>query len=350
MVETTVIVTLLLIWFFQRQYRILQAQSISIGIGVFLPVLITCVYFWSQGIFKEMFDGSITYNLLYSGTKLSQEFILLTGIKNLGVIAWIGIFGYFLVVLYLFQEWRAGKEYSAVLLLLLIGCPFAVAVTDPAQRTYPHYFINWLPYIALLIGLVVYTIQNFFQLDRRLTAVPEPAYLCGALIITLAVFIFSGLAVRNRDAFINLILRSSLERNSVVSVYAREHTRSDEKVLFWGGFPGENFMAHRSSPSPYITYPLLLDTDLSVEYSDRFLLDLIDQPPALIVDMGYANALYLDPQKRAEQLASLEKWPDLWPYLPSNLDAVLKFINENYHVEHVFRNAVVYRLNGSSPP
>jgi hypothetical protein len=346
MVEVALIAALFLIWFFQRQFRIVLEQAIFIGIGVLLPILITCVYFWSQGIFKEMFDGSITYNLLYSGTKFSNESTLRSGIKNLGVLAWIGIIGYLLIVLQSLKQWRAGEKISPLYLFILLGCPFAVAVTDPAKRTYPHYFINWLPYIALLTGIVIYTVQNIFRLDRFLNVVPESITLSGALIIALAVFGLTGLALKNRDAFVNLIRRTSVERNSVVSVYARENTRPEEQVLFWGGFPGENFMAHRSSPSPYITYPLLLDTNLSIQYSDQFLVDLIDHPPVLIVDMGYARALYLDPKKRAKQLDSIEPWP----YLPSNIDAVLKFIDDNYHIDHIFRNAVVYRLNGTSAP
>jgi hypothetical protein len=350
MVETAAIATLLLIWLFQRQFRTILVQVIFIGLGVLLPILVTCIYFWSRGIFKEMFDGSITYNLLYSGTKLSNEPILLAGLKNLGLLAWLGIIGYLIVIIYLFRQWRAGGQISALLLFLLIGCPVAVAVTDPAQRTYPHYFINWLPYIALLTGLVVYSIQKLLRLDHAIHGVAEPACLAGALIIALAVFGFSGLAVKNKDAFVNLIRGTPVERDSVVSVYARENTRPKEEVLFWGGFPGENLMARRSSPSAYITYPLLLETKLSEEYSNQFLRDLTEHPPVLIVDMGYANALYLDAQRRAEQLASLDQWPDLWPFFPSNIDAVFKFINDNYHVDHVFRNAVVYRLNGTSAP
>jgi len=350
MVETAVIATLFLIWLYQRQFRTILMQIIFIGMGVLLPILITCIYFWSQGIFKEMFDGSITYNLFYSSTKFSNESILQTGIQNLGVLAWIGIIGYVFVIVYLLMQWRNDGKISPLCLFLLLGCPIAVIVTDPAQRTYPHYFMNWLPYIALLTGFVVYALLKSLRADHAINVVPESVFLGGALIIALAVMGSTGLAVKNKDAFVNLIRRTSIERNSVVSVYARENTRPDEQVLFWGGFPGENLMAHRSSPSAYITYPLLLDTSLSEEYSDRFLDDLMDHPPALIVDMEYANALYLDPQKRAEQLASIEKWPDLWPYMPSNIDAVFKFINENYHVEHAFRNAIVYRLNGTSAP
>ncbi len=350
MVETAAIATLLLIWLFQRQFKTILMQIIFIGMGVLLPILVTCAYFWSRGILKEMFDGSITYNLLYSGTKLSNEPILMAAIRNLGLLTWIGILGYLVVIFYLLKQWRAGEQLSALLLFLLIGCPIAMAVTDPAQRTYPHYFINWLPYLALLTGLIVYSIQKLLRLDHVIKAVAEPVYLIVALIIALAVFGFSGLAVKNKEAFVNLIRRTPVERNSVVSVYARENTRPDEQVLFWGGFPGENFMAHRSSPSAYITYPLLLNTRLSKEYSDQFLSDLTHHPPVLIVDMGYANALYLDPKKRAEQLASLDQWPDLWPFFPSNIDSVFKFINDNYHVDHIFRNAVVYRLNGTSAP
>jgi hypothetical protein len=350
MVETAAIASLFLIWLFQRQFRTIRLQIIFIGLGVLLPILTTGLYFWSRSIFKEMFDGSITYNLIYSGTRLSNEPVLLAAVRNLGLLAWIGLLGYLVVIFYLLRQWRAGEQVSALVLFLLIGCPIAATVTDPAQRTYPHYFINWLPYIALLTGLVVYSILKLLQLDHATQVVPELVYLGGALIVALSVFVVSGLAVKNKEAFVNLIRRSPVERNSVVSVYARENTRRDEQVLFWGGFPGENFMAHRSSPSAYITYPLLLDSNLSKEYSDQFLRDLTGHPPVLIVDMEYANALYLDPQKRAEQLASLDQWPDLWPFFSSNIEVVFKFINDNYHVDHVFRNAVVYRLNGTSSP
>ncbi len=90
MVETAAIAALILIWLFQRQYRTIVVQILFIGMGVILPILLTCLYFWSQGIFKEMFDGSITYNLLYSGTKLSNESILSAGIRNLGLLVWVG--------------------------------------------------------------------------------------------------------------------------------------------------------------------------------------------------------------------------------------------------------------------
>ena len=90
----------------------------------------------------------------------------------------------------------------------------------------------------------------------------------------------------------------------------------------------------------------MLDANLSEQFSDQFFLDLTKNRPALIVDMEYTKALSLDPKKRAAQRAAQQEWP----YLPANIDEVLSFIDNNYHLEATFRNAKVYRLNGTIGP
>jgi hypothetical protein len=341
MVETSVVLTLLLLWVMQRKFHTVLLQLISMAVGALLPILGTSLYFWSQGAFKDMFDASITYNVLYTEAKLSSTSGMIAGFKNLGLIAWVGLIGYGIVLFLLIRHWRAGTEPSTILILLLIGCPFAVVITDPAQRNYGHYFINWLPFIALLSGLAFYTLQSGLSSRIKISSLAESLYIGFAILIVFALFSFSGLAVENLNSFVNVLNRSDVERDSVVAVHANNNTLPGDTVLFWGGFPGENFMADRASPSAYITYPLLLDANLSKEFSERFLFDLTHTPPALIVDMEYTPALSLDPEKRALQLAAGQKWP----YLPANIDDVLKFIDDNYHVDTVFRNSIVYRLN-----
>lgn len=90
----------------------------------------------------------------------------------------------------------------------------------------------------------------------------------------------------------------------------------------------------------------MLGSELAQQFNRQFLRDLTSNRPVLIVDMQYAKALSLDPQKRAAQLAAHNQWP----YLPANLDEVLKFISDNYHLEITFKNATVYRLNGTHYP
>ena len=181
MVETAVVLTLWLIWIFQRNFRVLLRQMIWMAIGALIPILITSIYFWALGIFKAMFDASITYNIIYSETKFNGASGLIAGLQNLGLAAWIGLIGYGIVLFLLIRQWRAKTKPSAMLIFLLIGCPFAVAVTDPAQRNYGHYFVNWLPFIALLTGLTFYTIQNLIPKFKDLKLV-ESYYLGFALL------------------------------------------------------------------------------------------------------------------------------------------------------------------------
>jgi hypothetical protein len=345
MVETTIVLTLVLLWIIQRNFRALFRQLFSMGIGALVPLLITAAYFWMQGLFKQMFDASITYNLIYSATQFAGDSPLMAGFQNLGFAAWIGLIGYGIVVFLLIRQWRTKTRPAAILLFLLIGCPFAVAVTDPAHRNYPHYFINWLPFIALLSGLTFYTIQNSIPKvkDWKLA---ESYILAFALPAALLVFGLSGLAAKNYTAFTNLLSRSDPERQSIISGYVENNTQPGDLVLFWGGFPAENLMAHRTAPTVFITYPLLIESNVSEQFSSQFLVDLTRNRPVMIVDLDQTRVLSLDPQKRAAQLAANRQLPDL----PVNIIQVFEYINANYHVETVFRNATVYRLNGTSGP
>jgi hypothetical protein len=345
MVETAIVLTLWLIWIIQRNFRAFLRQLLWMGIGALAPILSTSLYFWVLGIFRAMFDASITYNVIYSETKFNGTPVMMAGLQNLGLIAWIGLIGYGLVLFFLIRHWHTRTKPPAILLFLLIGCPFAVAVTDPAQRNYGHYFVNWLPFIALLTGLSFYTLQCLMSKLKTLK-LAESYYLGFALFVALIYFTVSGLAAGNWKSIVNLLNRSNVERDSVLSVYVENNTRPGNTVLFWGGFPGENLMSHRASPSAYITYPLLLDANLSETFSNQFFRDLTNNRPALIVDMEYTKALSLDPKNRAAQLAAQQEWP----YLPTNVVEVLNFIDDNYHLEATFRNSKVYRLNGTNGP
>ena len=95
---------------------------------------------------------------------------------------------------------------------------------------------------------------------------------------------------------------------------------------------------HHASPTDRIEY--------AEQFSSQFLVDLMRNRPVLIVDLDQSQVLSLDRQKRATQLLANRQLPDL----PVNINQVFEYINANYHVETVFRNATVYRLNGTSRP
>ena len=342
-VETAIVLVLVFIQIWGKNFRTLFIALTWMAIGLLIPILATVLYFWSKGILKEMYVGSFAVPLDYSETKFSGLPLGLGGFQALGFAGWFSLIGYVLALILWIKHRH--EPSSAILLLLVVGFPLTVVTSDLSQRSYPHYFINWLPFVALLSGLTFHMVQSKLALYLKSTAGADMFYVGLALAITAFVFIQSGEASQNWTAFANVLNRSAIERRSVISVYAEENTRPGELVLFWGGFPGENFMARRASPNA-IPYPRMFDSGLSKKISDQFLLDLTNNRPTLIVDMDYTKSLSLDPKKRAAQLAAHQGWP----YLPANINQVFEFINQNYHVEITFRNATVYRLNGTSGP
>lgn len=344
MVETAIVLTLIALQVLRRNCHTLFKQLIWMAIGALVPILGTTIYFWTQHLFNEMFAASILYNITYSETKFAGTPAIVAGFQILGIVGWIGLIGYIIALFLLIRQWRT--KPSAMLLLLVIGCPFAVSVSDPAQRNYAHYFMNWLPFIALLGGLVIHTIQGKLISKLQNMRMAEPVLVGSTLVLTIIFFVVSGQAFQYLISFTNVIKRTDVERISTISTYVEDNTSPHDQVIFWGGFPGENLMARRASPTAYITYPLLLDSNLSEQFSGQFMRDLMQSRPVLIVDMEYTKALSLDPQKRATQLAAHFEWP----FLPPNINDVLKFINDNYHLEITFKNATVYRLNGTHYP
>jgi hypothetical protein len=314
------------------------------GIGAITPILVTVFYFWKQGILKEMYDAAIVYNLIYSKTQFSSTLPVVAGFDYLGIIAWIALIGFGIALILWIRQWRA--QSSAIFLLLLIGCPLAILTSDPAQRNYAHYYINWLPFIALLSGLVFYVIQSRLASYLKNTAWANLLYTFLALTLVVFFFVQSGKAAQNWTSFANVLNRSDVERNSVASIYVKEHTKPNDLVLVWGGFTDINFMSRRASPTAYVLYPLLLDSNLSTQFSNQFFVDIQKNRPVLIIDVKQGGVPSLDIKMRAVQ----ENSPKLWRYLPANVNEVLKFIDDNYHFEIDFKGTVIYRLNGTQYP
>src|SRR5688572_7568254 len=137
--EAAIILTLMLTQVFHRNLKSMLQQTIWVSIGALIPLLVTIVYFWSQGLLRELLEASILYNLTYSTTAITSASPLLIGFRTFGWIAWIAAAGY-LVALQ-----RALKTRNPLYLLLLIGWPMVIYLSDPARRSYAHYFMNWLP-------------------------------------------------------------------------------------------------------------------------------------------------------------------------------------------------------------
>jgi len=295
------------------------------------------IYFWTQGLLRQLLEASLLYNLTYSATAITSGSPLLIGFRTFGWIAWVAAAGYMVALQ------RAVKTGEPFYLLLLIGWPLVIYLSDPAKRGYAHYFMNWLPFIGLLGALVVHMLME--RMPAQIKHSPSSALiaLTTALISACIFFFASGRAAEYRKAIQRISDRASIgiEVRSRAAAYVQNHTQPDDLVLFWAAAPGENFMSQRESPSASLFYPLYVHSDISQRMSDKFLQDIITKRPILIVDIDDNESLSLDPEKRVQQIAA----GFAWEYPPDNLREFFKFVEENYYLEAQLGERAVYRLH-----
>lgn len=334
-----------LLW--KRDFNAFFTAVLWVTLGIAIPLAITSAYFAYHGLFQAMLEASILYNLAYSQTELSATSPLKVGFDFLNLAAWIGLIGYLLLIVKIKEILKS--PYLPVFIVLLIGTPAAVFLSDPARRNYGHYFMNWLPFIGVLSAYAFHSVLQVagyrLQVVRHssLSTYPTFHFLLSSFIIALLFFILSGRASANLKAFDRLFTSTEKELRSPISIYVDNHTKPGEMVLFWATHPGENLMSHRDAPYSTLFYPNLVPSEIADRLNDDFLADLQLNRPVLIVDMGRLTIPSLDPAKREEQ-----KTAGVYPTNPPhNLDEVLKFIEDNYYLEAVIKDKPVYRLHGT---
>jgi hypothetical protein len=334
-----------LLW--KRDWQTFLNAVFWVTLGIVIPLAITSAYFAYHGLFQAMLEASILYNLDYSATDLSTSSPLKVGFEFLNLAAWIGMVGYLLLIAKIKDILKS--PYLPFFIVLLIGTPAAVYLSDPAKRNYGHYFMNWLPFIGVLSAFAFHTVQEKLlpNKEQRSDVSGQPSsflFPLSSLLITLAIFITTGRASTYLKAFDRLFTSSERELRSPIAIYVDNHTNPGEYVLFWATHPGENFMSRREAPMTALFYPNMVDSEISDRLNADFFEDIKRNQPVLIVDMGRLTIPSLDPAKREEQ-KSIGVYPT---NPPDNLDEVLAFIAENYYLENIIKDKPVYRLNGTS--
>ncbi|MHB8776391.1 MAG: hypothetical protein ACYC6R_01330, partial [Anaerolineales bacterium] len=191
-VETAVIFVLACTLILQHKFSALLFSTLWITAGLLIPIIITSAYFAYHGLLQEVFEASILYNLTYSSTSLTSNSPISVGFGYLNLSAWVALIGYVLV-LFRIKGYRESPVLY-LLIVILIGMPMAIYLSDPARRNYGHYFINWLPFIALLSGFAFHTIQE--KLAGFTKNIQTPALLPISLVlaVSLGFFVASGRA------------------------------------------------------------------------------------------------------------------------------------------------------------
>jgi len=298
------------------------------------------LYFYIQGGLDAFWDGAFLYNFQYSNVGWGARFfVMLEGLQKYNI-AVVPLAGWLAAVIFLFKTKNQPPALYGLLQLLVIVLPLELLFSSTSGRVYSHYFISYLPVFAVLSGffswlLLTYVTKHIYQ-DKKITTSVAAGIL--GLIITACI-----------GQYINSVYVSYARITSAgglrptVAGYIRSHTAANDYVLLWGAETVVNFLAQRKSPTRYFyQYPLITKNYSNEALVKRFMIDLKQNQPAMIVDTG--DTLF-PPLERDERMRwSLPRHAMAIGYdlPPRSIEQFYVFVERHYYLASNIQGWKIY--------
>jgi len=345
-VQISIALTLLIVSLSRRELIRFLGKMLTWGLAAILVLGCVAIYFAVNHALGAMLEASIFYNFSYSGEQLDIVRGLKYGFYKLGPTTWIALAGYLLALWMLVRYKAKGQNIDAILLLIVIGWPVELVLSSLSGRSYPHYYLSWLPVMSLTIGLLYNFVSPYLFPPELLKLINERSVWVIPVLIGLVLIHFQA----DLHTYVNSFHKVLFDRSAGIQMihpiadYIRANTDPDDTVLVWGGQSGINFMAQRDSPVAQIWYPLYVDSPVTPKLVDGFLHDVSENKPELIIADEFHSPSEIPPIDASHRDIQLSN--DQWiSRNTAKLDQFFSFFDANYTFETVVDKLVVYRLN-----
>jgi hypothetical protein len=345
-VPMTILLSALLLQFTRRKYGQVMKTIFFTVLSSVISFLIFYLYFSYQGIFIEMIEASILYNFFYSKAHHAFHLNLWEGLINIGWPAYIATLTYFSIVIQLFRK-HSYDFLQPVHILVLFLFPVEVILSSISGRSYLHYFISWMPVIAILSAIAFHDFSKYIFSSRLLGLLNDAKYgLFFPVLGLLMSYIVTGIFQDYKETTRRLMFErsSGVEFHDPLSDFLRENSGKEDTILAWGAYPSINYATRRDAPTPYLFYPAYERSPYTENMALSFVEKIEEAPPFLIVDM-YVKApdyiLSVDPIIRNSQIKS--EGTLVFENIPYQ-DSFFNFVEMHYVKIKTFEDIDVYQL------
>lgn len=138
-------------------------KSFFLAIGFIIPILITFLWFYFQGSLKEYLQAAFLQNIGYLSSWRPSDNQKPFLIRNLPLLIRALVVFFSSLILFLKRN-RLSKKFIFITIWLL----FSLFGATLSERPYPHYLIQAVPPISLLLG-ILFTQEN---LEQSLAVIP----------------------------------------------------------------------------------------------------------------------------------------------------------------------------------
>ncbi len=304
-------------WIFIRKDW--PALITAIAAGVILLSSMAFVLERNQAL-AAMIDQSIVFNFLYVQSSVTQKIntlldgLLLVNRTGLAAAAGIGL------VTVLWQKEGESPASKSMLIILLLGLPLEMTLSALSGKTFPHYFISWLPIFALSASFLIDPIASLIQDRPYFSRLLLAVLVCGWLSL-----------FQTRELLIPLFANQSSKVLTVQDTvdYLQSETPANSSLLMWGAEVQVNVLSNRHAPTRFAyLYPLIVTDYASTSMINEFMEGLAE-PDLIIIDTTINGGGILPIAKNEE--GQVTQWITVESD-QSRLDPARQYILENFEV------------------
>ncbi len=275
-------VILVFLLFFREKKKILHfsQKEILLLAGYLLPLLLTGLFFLSQGAFGPFFEACFkqTFGYLFSWQTGSHLFSFASLVKSDLLARSILLLGGLILLFFLRQKLVFSSLFVSLWFILAL---FGATLSG---RPYPHYLLQALPAFSLLVGLALTKKAKFkWQLIVGLLT-----------LLTLSIiryrfwfyptfpyyqnFFQFFLGRKTKEEYFSFFGKE-IPQLYAIAQFVNENTAPQERIFVWGNNPHLYALARRLPLGPYTTAYHIQDF-----HQEKLITTLVDQEiPNLIV-------------------------------------------------------------------
>ncbi len=272
----------------QRKWRQLNKDLAVITSGALVVTFIIIFYFLANDALAAFWDVAFRHNFIYSKASNSARFkSFISGIKTLPLTLVV-------IITWCWSVYRRysdkAENYPPVLVVTLIGLPIEFLFSNLRGVPHGHYYLPWLPYLAVLSGFFAWYLINLVSKANRWKnyAVATVEVLLALLLIGFSVYpAKKPLLAKYNEMFLAYQgqYRSYSSLRYQAARYAAETTGKDDYILVWGAEAMIYFLSGRRSPTRFFyQYPLITKGYTSESLMVEFFDAINSRKPKLVID------------------------------------------------------------------
>jgi hypothetical protein len=320
-------------FFSPKDWKRAAKRILTVALGSAIIFAVIGIYFAVNKSLGYLFDQVFAFNYYYSKLETFSLRALTKGYASLSFLAPLGLAGLAGLIIYLYKVWKQDNGINFLFALFtFLAVPIQLYLSLLSGRKYLHYYIAWLPVLALLSSFLIFWIQ---QTAEKIFPAIRNRHVFNILIAGGFALVFGLKPIADRLPPLMTLLNtlesakslpvpdySIAERGEYVK-YILDHTQPGDYVLIWGNATVYNFLTERQSPSRFVyTYAFGVPTYASQKIADELMLDIIQKKPMII-----------DATAKDKTIAGINS--KAWKDQPV-AQSLIRFIEENYtHVDTV---------------